>query len=324
MILKTGKMLRGFLRVFLNARGALPVAFGMLILGCGPIQQARPLTVFSQIEFEFLTHSDNSVFGLQPRPLLLPGRSDVPDEFRNPLPRCTGFFVTESLFLTAFHCVPNIQVARFDHWSASSDWLSQVVAGDAGRLLFSGLAQEPRLHTLSGDDLLLSNSDLDVALVRWSHSGEHGVLPVCRSNVFAEKSSLKVQLMGFPHGLPLSKSFGEAYPLLPRISSSLVAHDADSLAGESGGPLLALSDNNQECVAGIHLRGGGRNTFKNPLSQSEQLSAAEHAQQACRSEPVEKRSECEQAYAFNKALRMDHVLSRLRTESSQLWHEIVD
>ena len=291
--------------------------------GCASEQLAHPLTVFSQIKFEFLTHSDNAVFGLHQRPLILPDRSDVPDDFRNPLPRCTGFFVAPKLFVTAFHCVPNLQVARFDHLSASRDWFQNVASSDSGRLTFVGHVQSSRLYPLSGDDLLWTNSDLDVALVRWPHAVDHGVLAVCQSDVFKEAAPLKIQLLGFPQGLPLSLSLGEAHPVRPSVSSFLFAHDADSLAGESGGPVLAFSGDEAPCVAGVHIRGGGRNQFTHPLVQSEQLNAQEYAAEACRSEPAERRSLCEEAYVYNKAVRIDQILNQLRVESVQLWREII-
>lgn len=311
-------------RFMLKSYPPLHVAVIVILSGCSVSHESQPLTVYSQIEFEFATQSDNSVFGLQQRPLVLPDRTDVPDEFKNPLPRCTGFFVAQRLFVTAFHCVPNLQVARFNFVSTSSDWLGYVMAGSVERLLYVGKTQESQFYSLSGDDLLWTNTELDVALVRWPHAVDHGVLSVCRESIFEKQKNIQVQLLGFPHGLPLSRSVGKAYPLQPSLSSLLFAHDADSLAGESGGPVLALGENTPPCVVGIHIRGGGRNQFTSPLTQSEQLSALEYAVEACLNEPLDRRSQCEQAYSYNKSVRVDRVLDVLKNESVHLWSEIIE
>lgn len=309
--------------VFFKSFTLLAAALMSCLSGCASEQLSHSLTVFSRIEFEFLTHSNNAVFGLQQRPLVLPDRPDVPVEFKNPLPRCTGFFVAPKIFVTAFHCVPNLQVARFDYLSRSSDWLQNVAFSNLGRISFVGRAQDSKLYPLSGDDLLWTNSDLDVALVRWPHAVEHGVLTVCQSDYFKEPLPQKIQLLGFPQGLPLSRSVGEVHPMRPSVSTLLFAHDADSLAGESGGPVLIFSESEAPCVAGVHIRGGGSNQFTHPLVESQQLSAAQFAENACRSEPVEQRSSCEESYRYNKAVRIDQVLNLLKVESAQLWQEVV-
>lgn len=292
------------------------------VSGCGSFPSAQTLTVFSRIDFEFVTESNNAVFGLQRRPFLVAGRTDIPDEFKNPLPRCTGFFVSEKHFLTAYHCLPNLQTIRFNHVSLQSGWLTHVIPDATGRLSFLGSVRDPVLYPVSGDDLLWSDPDLDVALVHWSSSDAHGVLPVCTEAVLGSQGATEVELLGYPQGLPLTRSGGRAWPLDLAISNVLFSHDADSLSGQSGGPILVKSGTRQGCVAGVHVRGAGRNVFTAPLSESEQSSAVDYAKTACLKEPDTSRPSCEASYAYNKAVRMEVVLEKLKLSSEELWSQV--
>lgn len=312
--------LRKAVCVFLGSVGlllCLPMA------GCNSSQDSQLRTVFSDIDFEFVLNTENAVFGLQLRPLVIAGRSDIPREFTEPLPRCTGFFIAEDLFLTAYHCLPYLQVARFNHLSSDMDWLEHVAVGAGGRLSFTGEPTESELYPLSGDDLLWSDAALDVALVRWPHhASKHGVLKLCRDSVWVDSGNVGIQLLGFPQGLPLTRSAGVAMPLNYGDSAALFRHDTDSLAGQSGGPVLVHISAAEKCVLGVHLRGAGRNQFTVPLSESQQLSARAYAKQACLDKASELRSRCEEDYVFNKAVKMSAVLQSLKTQYPELWNRI--
>jgi hypothetical protein len=76
------------------------------------------------------------------------------------------------------------------------------------------------------------------------------------------------------------------------------------------------------CVAGVHVRGAGSNVFTALLAESEQSSAVDYAKTACLKEPDTSRPSCKASYAYNKVVRMDVVLDRLKLSSEELWSQV--
>ncbi|MEY3901137.1 MAG: Trypsin-like peptidase domain [Pseudomonadota bacterium] len=293
-----------------------------LLNGCGRLESAKPSTIFGRSDFRFVERPLPSVFGLQPNPVDAASDIQVPDLFKNPRPRCTAFFVSSQHFMTASHCKIFLQQARLNYQSTDEDWLSLVVADESSQLSFLGETTASEIVSLTTAEILWNDSSLDAMIVRWAHSSTKEFIPPCAEN-FSNRELKSVILWGFPNGLPLSESAGQIVRQLKHSNTTFLLHDLDSLPGESGGPLIQRGENSESCVTALHVRGAGQNIFNpGPLANSEQKSAEQFAKDACQREEESRRSQCEETFAFNKAIPMDAIAQKMKSDAPDLWQEI--
>jgi hypothetical protein len=290
--------------------------------GCGRFESAKLATIFGRSDFRFVDRPLPSVFGLQPNPVDAAPSVQVPDIFKNPRPRCTAFFVSSQLFMTASHCKTFLQQARLNYQSTDEDWLSLVVADEFSQLSFLGETTTFEILPLTKAEVLWNDSGLDAMIVRWAHSPSKEFISPCPENS-ANRELKSVSLWGFPQGLPLSESAGQIVRELKDSNITFLLHDVDSLPGESGGPLIQRSENSEPCVIALHVRGAGQNIFTpGSLSNTDQKSAEQFAKDACQREEESRRSQCEETFAFNKATPMDAIAQKMKSDAPELWQEI--
>lgn len=276
------------------------------------------MTIFGAVEFRFVTGSESEIFGLQPKPVSASGNVVVPDVFRNPRPRCTAFFIAPDLFITASHCSGYLQTARLGERSLSADWQAAVSVDEFSQLTFLGQISSSTVEELSPAAVVWNDSALDVMIVRWVHKPAAAFFNLCDNLDDLVRQQSRVRLVGHPNGLPLAESFGQMRLAAGAQSNLWFQHDADSLPGQSGAPVLATSSRGEVCVAGVHVRGAGQNLFVSGNSVTLQKSAEEFATEACLNQPENLRTDCEKSYQWNKAVRADVIQKTLREAVPQL------
>lgn len=325
------------------------VLFPILFLAaCGSEQLSTSSAIYDSLDIRLIhQHERKENIWAQSVGALVYGTAELIQSLEN-TSNCTGVAISQSLVVTAGHCLQREPFAYvFNPLKIADDQgvskgltLDVPEQGSVGLKYEGALIPEAESFIQNPNWLTLvyRDSQRDFAVYRSQAPLASSVRPL---DIFAEvQSEGELALYGFPKGVPLSLS-SECRGIAGK-SGVDVWHDCDSLGGSSGSLLVNTQEGKP---VGLHHLGGGMNRaafykekgrFETPeeVAAEKELFWKTYAQDLdwqraqsfwnCKSpqESLEPDFSCAIARGLNRAILFSEIRERLRAHAPELYEEL--